>query len=45
MNNIATFVVRHYKRKEPILVFFPKNYEKKNWGSKGLNKIKIYIYV
>ena len=28
-----------------ILVYVPKNYEKKNSGSKGLKKIKIYKFV
>ena len=31
--------------KKLILVYVPKNYEKKNSGSKGLKKIKIYKFV
>ena len=33
------------RRKEPILGYVPKNYEKENSGSKGLRKIKIYKFV
>ena len=31
--------------KKLILGYVPKNYEKKNSGSKGLKKIKIYKFV
>ena len=33
------------RRKKPILGFVPKNYEKKNSGSKGLKITKIYKFV
>ena len=33
------------RRKKPILGYVSKNYEKKNSGTKGLMKIKIYKFL